>query len=355
MRVAFTEHIEQQNAAFIPSEVCDMAETEKYPNAGIGCKLDLYRTGEKPQVGDKVAAHRAPVLGVDRNSVYREQDGTITGTENGYVGVDRKGPYFAARFDLISRAPSAPSQPETKSAEGVSYPKSHALEDVNHWVHHDDPSIDELGWACLGLATALEKVLLSDLAPSPAPASGTEGEFSCEKCKDTGKYVRSFQPGIAKELPCDECQHVDAPVITGPGLYIAIRMDRTTGPRQECEIVGKMTRVASEGLHWVGVIDGTSTAFFADDGECSGPWRIVGPYVPPPEPVLRPYTLVEAATLLLDKPVIRKGLLQYGPNTVQDICRKSVQIPYSGWVPFKEMATDFTFVDGSPCGVLVEP
>jgi len=78
------------------------------------------------------------------------------------------------RIEIHRPAPApVPSPPEEgcESPSDVSSPKSYSFEDVNHWVHKEDPSIDELGWACLGLATELERV-------KAAEESGDAGEVN---------------------------------------------------------------------------------------------------------------------------------------------------------------------------------
>jgi hypothetical protein len=151
------------------------------------------------------------------------------------------------------------------------------------------------------------------------------GYTTCAGERTEWDIVRVVRDGVQITLAVEKCCLCDSPmggdghctgdhdgcvmtapsaspcVIQGAGKYRTVLFDKTGSPHDLAEIVGKMTLVASEGLHWVGVIGGTSTAFFGDDGECSGPgqWTITGPYVPQPKPEI---TLAGLTELLKDAP-----------------------------------------------------
>jgi hypothetical protein len=195
-----------------------------YPNAGKGCDRGRYRTGEVPQLGDVVRSHRDPIL---PDEDLTPDDEMPTGEEATVIKLPRATPgfltaqhdhtvelWYAARFDLISRAEPAPAEPaaELKAADNMD-------------------------------------------------ASG----FYTKGC-------------LAQETP--------AAVITGPGKYI----------EEQTETADV---VATDGKVWFGFDSCGDAAAWHSSGKrfsnasdnledlFSDAWNLIGPYVPPPEPVLK--------------------------------------------------------------------
>jgi hypothetical protein len=208
-----------------------MSET-KYPNAGPGCDLGRYRTGEVPQVGDRISAHGANLDGsADPIRDYTNTTLVVRRACREYIGCEC-GPqaWYAARFDLISRAPA--------TAEPV------------------------------------------------AEVVGAK----CKACDGTGQFI-SPEP-FCKVGLCRECNAngelfaaSPAAVITGPGKYRTKRYDETGEKRHLARVVAVENGIA---YGWV-AIDELAYAWTVADGNCRATKAVsvTGSYVePPPKPEL---------------------------------------------------------------------
>jgi hypothetical protein len=87
------------------SAKCDPSSPASPPEVDLGC----YRTGEVPMVGDVVRLHDEYVDGWKPCTV--PFDAKVTRRSGRIVSVEGHEEYYAARFDLISRAEQAPASP----------------------------------------------------------------------------------------------------------------------------------------------------------------------------------------------------------------------------------------------------
>lgn len=95
---------------------------KQYPNAGPKCDYRRYRTGESPQIGDRVQAWVGEYLLGKTSDVAFEINVVRRISPNGCISDKEQcgmGGWDPARFDLISRAvPSPAESPASGGGEG---------------------------------------------------------------------------------------------------------------------------------------------------------------------------------------------------------------------------------------------
>ena len=231
-----------------------MSETKQYPNAGPGCDLGRYRTGEVPMVGDVVKTHGNGVgchaghhLGKTRDVTHTVIGWSTAAPNEIRVGTEGWS-YFPARFDLISRA--VPDKVEPSSAEESE------------------------------TANIFHRIEVSGAPEPPVDCSGIIAEADA-LIESAGKRAIKTSP---------------AAVITGPGKYRTVAYDRG----EECMIAE--IKASGEMGVWFGTINcysglwhqsgGVSLVGWSEDTDAVGikaifsDYRITGRYVEPPKPVL---------------------------------------------------------------------
>jgi len=319
--------------------IADAGKMVEPVNAGAGCDLGKYRTGETPMVGDMVRGHGQPVghWGTDNScpenatitEIAPEPYSASTVVTN---ALDR--PYYAARFDLISRPAPSPGQGtegEDKDAriaelEAEVTKMASLLLRIRGAIHHT-----ESGYVAIhdDLPTR-DTVKAIDAYLNNRPASPVESpepveDRSIESLEDflTNTDIdeeteavkeRLRQQGVNVDAFCERVEaivkesltpHMDAvaaeftpaapvpagQVVDGPGLYRTEGYDRfDTDHRREDWLVVMFSK--SKTGRWIGEA-GTSVGIgeWWDDGKChnfANPYyRITGRYEPKPvTPVL---------------------------------------------------------------------
>ena len=227
-----------------PDHIADAGKMVEPVNAGAGCDLGRYRTGETPMVGDVVRWHGMPIAeneDTDPASELLDVGSVSVGLNSTHVrtGVWEYSNYVAARFDLISRPAPSPGQVtegedkdariaeleaalsrtsaelmESKSNRAEAGKRITELKDERDWLH-----ITTIGWfAKLGVCTPEEGFLkarhclpacFEQVQKKPAPASPAESQEPVKGLGFPTEFAKGITAAYAEPSPASPQDNLD--------------------------------------------------------------------------------------------------------------------------------------------------